>query len=423
MKEWGDGPSRLFIVLPRVCQKIIMRFYGKPIGGHPMKKTSLGKILFVLSAFYLVCIGSIWGQQDLRFFDEAPQQSDNVRLVVLFPSLGDIRALECLRDQGLLSVKNLTVVGLYHEKQLTNFEDSIRYATENGHRWLKFHKLQAELHPERLFQKNELSDELLKIFSYSDGIILFGGADIPPSVFREKTSLLTGISTPYRSFLDTMIVFHLLGGWQNENFKSYCQTYPEFPILGLCLGCQSLNVGTGGTLVQDIPSEIYGKRHVEDIIAMTRENWHSNPYAMLYPRELRGSNLHRILLLENGKFIRDWGFKKEGKPYVYSSHHQAVKKLGKGIRVIATSLDGKVIEAIEHATYPNVLGVQFHPEARSLWDAGKKSRLTPEDGEEVNLLSILENNPPSLAFHKKLWSWFGQKLEASYEHRRKRKPF
>lgn len=387
-----------------------------------MKKASLGRILIVLFVCFFFCSGSTRDQQDLRFFDEAPRQSENVRLVVLYPSLGDIRALESLRNQGVLSVKNLTVIGVYHEKQLTDFEDSIRFATENGHRWLKFHKLEEELHPERLFQKNALGDKLLKIFSYSDGILLFGGADIPPSVFQEKTSLLTGISTPYRSFLDTMVVFHLLGGWQDEKFKPYCQTYPEFPILGLCLGCQSLNVGTGGTLFQDIPSEIYGKIHVEDIIAMTRENWHSNPHAKLYPREFRGSNMHRILLLENGKFVRDWGFKKDGKPFVYSSHHQAVRKLGKGIRVSATSLDGKVVEAIEHATYPNVLGVQFHPEARSLWDADKKSRLSPEDEDEANLFSILENNPPSLAFHKKLWSWFGQRLKASHEHRMNRKP-
>jgi putative glutamine amidotransferase len=126
--------------------------------------------------------------------------------------------------------------------------------------------------------------------------------------------------------------------------------------------------------------------------------------------------MHRIKLLADGKFVRDWGFKTGDKPSIYSSHHQAVRKLGKGIQAIATSLDGKVIEAIEHTTYPNVLGVQFHPEARSLWDTNKESRLIPEE-EETNLLSILENNPPSLAFHKKIWSWFSQKLEASHKHR------
>ena len=387
-----------------------------------MKKISPGKFPFVLLVCFFFCAGSLRCQQDQRFFDEAARQSENVRLTVLFPSLGDLKALEQLRKKGLMSVKNLTVIGLYHEKQLTNFEDSIRYAKENGHRWLKFHKLNGNLPTEKLFHKNDLSEELLKIFSYSDGLLLFGGADIPPSFYNKKTSLLTRISTPYRSLLDTMVVFHFLGGWQNEEFEPYCQTYPDFPVLGLCLGLQSLNVGTGGTLFQDIPSEIYGKHHIEDIIAMTRENWHVNPYAGLHPRELRSSNMHRIMLLEDGKFVKDWGFRKEDKPYVYSSHHQAVGKLGKGFRVIATSLDGKVVEAIEHTTYPNILGVQFHPEARSLWDTDKKSRLIPKDKEETALFSILENNPPSLAFHKKIWSWFSQKLKASHKHRIKQKP-
>ncbi|UCE43048.1 MAG: gamma-glutamyl-gamma-aminobutyrate hydrolase family protein [Candidatus Aminicenantes bacterium] len=382
-----------------------------------MKKASTGKLLLVLLVGCFFCIGSLWCQLNQRFFDDAPRQSDNVRLTVLFPSLGDIRALENLRNQGLLSVKNLIVIGLYHKKQLTNFEDSIRFATENGCDWLKFHELKENLHPEKLFQKNALGEELLKIFSYSDGLLLFGGADIPPTIYLEKTSLLTDISTPYRCFLDVMVVFHLLGGWQDEGFKPYLESRKEFPVLGLCLGCQSLNVGAGGTLYQDISSEIYGKHHIEDIIAMTRESWHDNPYVELYPREFRSSNMHRIKLQAEGKFVKDWGLKVEDKPQVYSSHHQAVRKLGKGIRVIATSLDGKVIEAIDHTAYPNVLGVQFHPEARSLWDANKKSRLTPEDKEEANLLSILENNPPSLAFHKKIWSWFTEKLKASHKHR------
>ena len=128
-------------------------------------------------------------------------------------SWGDIRALEQLRNQGLISLDNLIVIGLYHEKQLTNFDHSIRYAKENGRDWVKFHELRGDLEPEKLFQKNALSDELLKIFSYSDGLILFGGDDIPPFVYREKTSLLTNIATPLRSYLDIMVVFHLLGGF------------------------------------------------------------------------------------------------------------------------------------------------------------------------------------------------------------------
>jgi hypothetical protein len=71
---------------------------------------------------------------------------------------------------------------------------------------------------------------------------------------------------------------------------------------------------------------------------MSRENWHMNPFARLYPRKFRSSNMHRIKFVGNGKFVMEWGFEKEDTPFVYSSHHQAVGKLGKGIRIIATSL-------------------------------------------------------------------------------------
>ncbi len=391
-----------------------------------MKRIFIGKILLVLIVSSLFQTDSLWCQTDQRFFDEAPRRSENVRLAVLHPTKGNIQTLVELRNQNIFSIQNFIIIGLFHEKQVEDkevarsYEDAAKFAEDNGYDWIQFHRLEEGLDLKTLFQNNDLSEELIKIFSLSDGLILFGGADIPPAVYGEKTSFLTDISTPYRSYLETSVVFHFLGGLQDEKFKPYCESRPEFPILGLCLGCQSLNIGTGGTLYQDIPTEIYGKKHAEDIIAMTGENWHENPYANLLPQDFRSSNMHRIKLAENGKFVRDWGFQKEDKPSVYSSHHQAVQKLGKGIRVIATSLDGKVVEAIEHEIYPNVLGVQFHPEARSLWDATSKSRLTPADEEKTDLLSILENNPPSLAFHKKIWSWFSQKLEDSYRFRNAR---
>ena len=388
-----------------------------------MKKAFHGKFLLILLVTCSFCFDSLWCQTDQRFFDNASLKSENVRLTILNPTKGNLQTLLELRKQDLLSIRDLTVIGLYHEKQTEDrevagsYEDAARFAEENGYDWIAFHRLTGDLHPEKLFQKNALSEELERIFSHSDGIILFGGDDIPPAVYGEKTSLLANIGTPYRSYLETSIVFHLLGGWQDKDFQPYCESHKEFPILGLCLGSQSLNVGTGGTLYQDIPSEIYGKTHVEDIIAMSPENWHANPFADLFPEDFRSANLHRIKLLEQGGFIRNWGFEKENTPLVYSSHHQAAEKLGKGIEIIATSLDGKVVEAIAHTEYPNVLGVQFHPEARSLWDATKKSRLTPEETEKSNLISILENNPPSLAFHKKLWAWFSQKVKTSHKHR------
>jgi putative glutamine amidotransferase len=388
-----------------------------------MRSKSFVKLFSICLFSCFFAISSLRCQPTQRFFDDVPKKSENVRLTILNPTKGNIQTLVELRKLNILSVQDLTVIGLFHENQTRDrdvaksFAEATKFVKENGHDWIEFHRLSGDLHPEMLFRKNHLSEELEQIFSYSDGIILFGGDDIPPAVYGEKTSLLTGIGTAYRSYIETSIVFHLLGGWQDENFEPYLESRKEFPILGLCLGSQSLNVGTGGTLFQDIPSEVYGKEYVEDIIAMPRETWHENPYADLLPEDFRAASMHRIALLAEGKFIRDWGFSKEDEPLVYSSHHQAAKKLGKGIEVIATSLDGKVVEAIAHGKYPNVLGVQFHPESLNIWDETRKSRSTPEDKIKTALAAALKNDPPSLAFHKKLWAWFSQKLKASQEYR------
>ena len=273
-----------------------------------------------------------------------------------------------------------------------------------------------------LFQKNSLDAEFNEIFKKSDGIIFFGGADIPPYIYHEKTNLLTQIHTPYRHFLELSFIFHLLGGFQNKDFKAFLEFNPQFPVLGICLGCQSLNVATGGTLIQDIPSEIYGKMYLEDVISSPPESWHTNPFIRLYPEKAVSQNLfpyimHPIKLRKKAKFVSSLGFQAEDSPYVLSAHHQMVDKLGKGMKIAATSLDGKVVEAIEHQAYPNVLGTQFHPEFPILWDQAKKFKMRPEDKQEKSLLSILKNNPPSFAFHKKIWSWFCEKLVAYHKKR------
>jgi len=357
-----------------------------------------------------------WGsfllsQSQERYFDTAAADHNEVRLTVFYPSEWCIQALVELKKIGLISLEKLTVIGVYHEKELTDYQKSKEFVTDNKLVWFKFHKISVPLKKDQLFQKNALTPEFELIFKKSDGVILFGGADIPPYIYKKKTNFLTHLQTPIRSFLEISFVFFLLGGSQDNNFQGFLYSQPEFPILGICLGCQSLNVGTGGTLTQDIWSEKYGKKYLEEVISLARENWHTNPLALLYPEEkLLPYNMHPIKLREKSKFCLELGLKKEDTPYILSAHHQMAEKLGKGIKIAATSLDGKVVEAIEHEIFPNVLGVQFHPEFPILWDEEEKFRLTPQDKEERSLRSILEDNPPSLEFHKKIWSWFCQKL-------------
>jgi putative glutamine amidotransferase len=363
------------------------------------------------------------GQPQPRYFNTAAFDSNQIRLTILHPSISNLRALAELRHHHLLNVDSLVVIGVFHEQEEIDINSAMEYASNNHFDWIKFHQISGDLKLANLFQENGCSRDFQLIFQNSDGIIFFGGADAPPYIYRAKTNLLTVIETPYRSYLETSFIFHLLGGSQDPDYSALLSSQPDFPILGICLGCQSLNIGTGGTLIQDIWSEIYGQKSFDDVLKLSPAKWHNNPYDHLYPQErLIHYNLHAIRLLNSGKFVQVLNFSEQDQPYVTSSHHQMAGKLGRGLRVIATSLDGKVVEALEHRQFPNVLGVQFHPEFPILWDRSQKFRFTPADTCETALLEILEANPPSLLFHQRIWGWFGDMLKASHFQKKVRSP-
>ena len=334
------------------------------------------------------------------------QAEDKITVIALYPSIGTIKDLMTLRENKLIDVPNLEVVGVYHEKETTDYQKSKEFVAAQGLGWITFHPVSAPIRAETVFQTNACSPEFEKLFDRADGIIFFGGPDIPPYLYKEKTSTLTIIEDPYRHFLEVSFAFHLLGGRQENDLEPLLDRRPGLSVLGLCLGCQSLNVGAGGTLTQDIWAEVYGARTVEDAVALGPSNWHWNPYAHLLPQEkFSGFTFHEIQFTEEGQFQKEIGWNRKDHPLVFSSHHQQPKKLGKGFRVIASSLDGIVVEAIEHERYRHVLGVQFHPEAWVLFDPTYQTRFTPEDRDPLSLKAYLEKRPPSRRFHQKLWSW------------------
>jgi putative glutamine amidotransferase len=347
----------------------------------------------------------------------APPATDKVTIVALYPSVGTIRDLMTLRESKLIDIPGLEVVGVYHTKETTDYGKSQAFITEKGLNWLRLHPISAPIQAETVFKNNDLTPEFEKLFDQTDGVIFFGGPDIPPSFYKEKTSFLTAIEDPFRHCLESSFAFHLLGGFQDEGFKPFLDRRPDFPVLGLCLGCQTLNVGAGGTLTQDIFSEIYAAVTIEDAIALGPANWHFNPYSRLFPREgYSGFFFHDIQFTPDGRFQKEIGWKRRAHPAVFSSHHQQVENLGKGFRTIASSLDGKIVEAIEHERFRHVLGVQFHPEAWVLFNQNFKIKFTPEDKEPLNLNAYLKRRPESVEFHRKLWSWVSRAWQA--EHRR-----
>jgi len=117
----------------------------------------------------------------------------------------------------------------------------------------------------------------------------------------------------------------------------------DVPLFAICRGVQVLNVALGGTLIQDIPSEVQGAvSHDlrEPRFAIAHEAWVTG-----------GSLLDRLMRERMDDDVAP----------VNSRHHQAIKAVAKGLIVTATAPDG-VIEAVEDPTRRFCLGVQWHPE-------------------------------------------------------------
>jgi len=349
-----------------------------------------------------------------RWLDTAPDRDGSVRLAVFNPELFNVRALAELRAEGILDVPGLVVVGVYHVQQRDDFAESRKYVEEKGLDWFNFHAISAEISEPVLFRRNACTPEFELLLKKTDGVIFFGGPDLPASMYGEKTSLLTEITDPIRHCLEASAVFHLLGGSQDAGFTPLLAARTDFAVLGICLGFQTMNVGTGGTLVQDIRWDAYGKTTVEDVIALGPEQWHTNPYQRLFPRDrLMSYSFHSLQLGDGSVFVKAMGFRSADHPRILSAHHQAVGKMGKDLVATASSRDGRIIEALEHKRFKSVLAVQFHPEHYALWDPEPRYAMKPGDA-RTSLLAILEGTPPSLEFNKAIWAWFGAKLVASH---------
>jgi len=153
-----------------------------------------------------------------------------------------------------------------------------------------------------------------------DGLVLIGGDDIPPDAYGQQPHETVKIMPQQRYNFERQLIQAWLSGGK--------------PILGVCLGMQFTNVVSGGTLIQDIPSQV-GTRVTH------RRKYHR---VIIEP----DSSLAKILDAEEAM--------------VYSNHHQAVEKVGRGLKVIAHAEDG-VNEAAERIDGGFGLFVQWHPEA------------------------------------------------------------
>ncbi len=165
-----------------------------------------------------------------------------------------------------------------------------------------------------------------------DGLMLTGGDDIAPSRYGETAHPTVVEAEAGRDEFEIALV-------QAARAR-------QLPIFAICRGVQVLNVAFGGSLVQDIPSQL--KEAVPHSLTVPPHE----PYSLAHEVWIEKGSLLARLMRER---IVDDGCD------VNSRHHQAVKEVAPGFVVSATAPDG-VIEAIEDPAARFCLGVQWHPE-------------------------------------------------------------
>jgi putative glutamine amidotransferase len=146
-------------------------------------------------------------------------------------------------------------------------------------------------------------------------LLIPGGHDLAPAYYREDALEHVRAVSRVRSNFEMLLLTEILG--------------MDKPVLGICYGMQLLNVYFGGLLYQDIGTQCP--------VAIN----HKNDY-------------HKVVITENRFFSH-------GVFSVNSSHHQAIRTIGKGLSAIAYSED-QIIEAFCRKDHHFLVGVQWHPE-------------------------------------------------------------
>jgi putative glutamine amidotransferase len=174
-----------------------------------------------------------------------------------------------------------------------------------------------------LLPVNPLKRDIPKIFDFVDGLVIIGGADIHPHFYGDKSREKIKPIYRGRTYFD-MRLYH-------------AARKKKIPVLAICYGMQLLNVICGGTLHQDIPTEVKG--------ALNHRS--------------RRNPLHRVDIQPGSLCAKI--FRKKSM-MVHSEHHQSVKLPGQSLRVTAVSEDGipEAVEGPEHT-----IAVQWHPERQA----------------------------------------------------------
>ena len=175
------------------------------------------------------------------------------------------------------------------------------------------------------------ADAAQAVLSVADGVIVIGGSDFHPSQYGGDATHpdLTNFDHE-RDKSDLKIITELVNG-------------ETIPTLGICRGMQAMNIALGGTLHEHVPDTL-------------EEDIHRSPDGLWTLQAVQVDASSRLAEIMEADEVAPT-----------SGHHQAVKQLGKNLKVTARAADG-VIEAIEHTGIPWMMGVQWHPEVTAAED-------------------------------------------------------
>lgn len=171
-------------------------------------------------------------------------------------------------------------------------------------------------------------DVLRELYDRLDGVLLPGGGDMRPSLYGAEANPLSVEIDDARDALEVT-----LAKWAYDE---------DLPMLGICRGHQVVNVALGGSLVQDIPSEV-GPEVTHSTSDDLPRSTLAHPVTLV-----PGTRLAEIL---GGLTVE-----------VNSLHHQSVERLAPGLVISALSPNDEVIEALESPDKTFALSVQWHPE-------------------------------------------------------------
>jgi putative glutamine amidotransferase len=177
---------------------------------------------------------------------------------------------------------------------------------------------QAMLHPSNI--------RLRDYAKHLDGLLLQGGADVSPQTYAATEIRAEWPGDRVRDMYELELLHEFV-----ESGK---------PVLGVCRGCQLINVAFGGTLYQDIATEV--------------------PTAGIHVNEHYDQHRHTVRFPQGSTLPGMFPGRRDA--IVNSIHHQAIKMLGRDLNVEAVSSEDGLIEAVRYRRAPFVMGVQWHPE-------------------------------------------------------------